>query len=473
MPRDCTVYHWNHCEQSRYVAGSHTNLNVSMTNGRVHGPKIEKVIINEVCAAARVIAPEIPPKVCKYVVKEAIRLGKKIPTPAAIASAAKEFMFSADNPFDEFGLFRRKTSPRMVSSTNSSGSSKLNSRTGSTPTPVALGGTSYAPVAISHNINRKSKPKVSYRGDAFVVSHSEMLGSILSGAPSSNVTAFRCFGMRANPGMATVFPWLSATAVNYEKYRFRRLSFTIVPLVSTGFSGRIGVGFDYDSSDTAPGTRQEFYALTNHAENMPWQGASINVKCDNQFRFTGTHVAADNKLIDQGQVILMSDSVSNGGTISAAIPLYDLIVDYEVELIEPQQALFSTQMYKSPVTGGSLGATGTVLAVGADQTVVTGPNIMTSVTVTSSTVVTIALPAGTYFFMIQGGWSAGTPALTVASSNATLRLLNAGGITTSGSINATSDCTLTATVSGVSWQANMQNFNLVASRCNAALANSF
>jgi len=170
-------------------------------------------------------------------------------------------------------------------------------------------------------------------GDAFVIAHSEMLGSILTGSPTSNVTAYRCVGFRANPGMSTVLPWLSTMAVNFEKYRFKRLRFTLVPLVSTAFNGRIGVGFDFDSSDTTPGNRQEFYSLTTHCENMPWQACGVDVKCDGTYRFTCTHVAADNKLIDLGQVVVMSDSISNGATISAAFPIYDLIVDYEVELI--------------------------------------------------------------------------------------------------------------------------------------------
>lgn len=447
-----------------------------MTNGRVHGPKLEKVIIEELCSAAHALEPALPKAFCRKALKEAIKLGKKLPSPKDLAKAARE-MFDFDRPgplVENTIAWARRKAPATASSTTSSrGTSSIST---SMAPPVALGGTSYAPVAVSHNINRRAKPRMQLRGDSIIVSHSEMLGSIMSGAPTSNITAFRCIGMRANPGLATVFPWLSATAVNYEKYRFHRLSFTIVPLVSTNFSGRIGVGFDYDSSDLAPGTRQEFYALTNHAENMPWQGACINVKCDKQFRFTGTHVAADNKLIDQGQVILMSDSVSNGGTISSAIPLFDLIVDYEVELIEPQQALFSTQLYKGAPVGGSLGANNVILGVGADPTVIVGPSIITSVQVVSGSTLNVNLPAGTYELMLSAAWSSGTASATITSSNATLRNINTSGVSFStlvSSVQATSDTTVVYTFSGVGLQANLTVFSLTATRISAPVAQTF
>jgi len=334
------------------------------------------------------------------------------------------------------------------------------------------GSTTSAPVAISHNISRRSKPRMSVKGDSYVVRHSEMLGAILSGAPTSNITAYRSVGFRANPGISTIFPWLSSMAVNYEKYRFRRLTFSIVPLVSTAFSGRIGVGFDYDSSDVAPGNRQEFYALTTHAESMPWQACSINVKVDNIFRFTGTHVAADNKLIDLGQVVIMSDSISNG-TISSAIPLYDLIVDYEVELIEPQQALFSTQAFSNVSTLVS----GVPLGTGVDTTSIVGPSIVTS-TAVSSTVITVELPAGTYTFATRHNWSAGVATYSVASptSTATLKVNTfAGGSFAAcvGTIAGISDMKITFTVGTVTYTTNMNACNLLFTRVSSGVAANY
>jgi len=338
---------------------------------------------------------------------------------------------------------------------------------------VAIGGTTtMAPVAVSHNITKKSKPRMTNRSDGVVIAHSELIGSILSGSPTSNVTAYRAVGFRANPGISSIFPWLSSVAVNYEKYRFRRLHVSIVPLLSTAFNGRIGIGFDFDSSDASPGNRQEFYALSTHAESMPWQAAGVSVKCDNQFRFTGTHVASDNKLIDLGQVIVMSDSISNG-TISAALPVYDLIVEYEVELIEPQQALFTTQTFSNTtnlVAGVSLG-------LGVDTTDITGPQIVTGTAVTATTI-TVSLPPGTYLFSTRFGWSSGVATLTVGAptTGSALKSNTAAGTSfgmSIGSATSNTDFTLVFTVSTVSFLANLTAFNMSFSRVPVAVYNRY
>lgn len=402
---------------------------------------------------------------CSKIVDKLIQTGKKV----TFKSIKKE---ADSSMLDLFGSWDNDVTSKMawMNTPSKKGSSKSGVIGGG---PKTLGGISYAPVSVSHNIKKVSKPKMSYRGDAIVVSHSEMLGSIMSGTPSSNVTSYRSIGMRANPGMSSVFPWLSTMAVNYEKYRFKSLRFTIVPLVSTNFSGRIGVGFDYDSSDISPGNRQEFYALTNHAESMPWEAASISVKCDSTFRFTGTHAAADNKLIDQGQVILMSDSVSNGGTIASAIALYDLIVDYTVELIEPQQSLFATQIYQATTL-----TNGAILGVGFDATNVVGPTIVTAVSVTSNTVLTISLPAGSYAFSLMALWSTGqaTAAIATTTAGTVLRSNISSGtsfLVCTGTLTSSSDAIITVTTTGVGWASSLTRFNLMISRVSAPVYLAF
>jgi hypothetical protein len=441
--------------------------------GKVHSSdKIGKSIVNGICAAVHVAVPTLPTKVCKVAGYALLKAGKKVDFDSVLAAANSLWkkdiapVISNRNWMTEAGMLSRlgTREARNVSSSMSRGGG----------VPISGMPATIAPVAVSRSIRKTSRPRMRVRGDAMVISHSEMLGSILSGTPTANVTAFRCIGMRANPGISNVFPWLSSVAVNYEKYRFRRLSFTIVPLVATNTSGRIGIGFDFDSTDLPPGNRQEFYALSTHAENMPWEAARINVKCDNTFKFTGTHVAADNKLIDQGQVILMSDSISNGGTISAAIPLYDLIVDYEVELIEPQQALFATQAFNSVNTNL---VSGVPLGTGTDTTIITGPNVVTSTTVTN-TVLTFNLPAGSYEFMFMGRWSSGsaTTTLTTTTTGAALTAFNAGG-TSFGVITATashtSEFALVITTSGVGFLSNLIRFNVLVSRVASVVSTNF
>jgi len=200
---------------------------------------------------------------CVQITKAAASTGKKI-TKKFVKSTLKQFDPSVP-PVPSMSRNTNQQSRAYASSGRASGSTFVGENF-----PIG-GSTTYAPVSASHNVSRRSKPKMSIKGDSVIVRHSEMVGAVLTGAPSSNVTAYRAVGYRANPGISTIFAWLSSFAVNYEKYRFRSLKITLVPLVATSFSGRIGVGFDYDSSDAVPGNRQEFYALTTHAESMPWQ----------------------------------------------------------------------------------------------------------------------------------------------------------------------------------------------------------
>jgi hypothetical protein len=222
------------------------------------------------------------------------------------------------------------------------------------------------------------------------------------------------------------------------------------------------------------GNRQEFYALTTHAENMPWEASMIEVKCDKAYKFTGTHTAADNKLIDQGQVIVMSDTISNGGTISAAIALFDLIVDYEVELIEPQQALFATQSFAS--TGSFVVANH--LGVGTDTTLISGPSVVEDTNVTSATVLTITMPAGTYAFSLLANWSAGTASITITTpvAGSANKLTSIGGasyVLGSGVFTCQTEFTLVLTVGTVAWNANLNKFNLLISRTTSAVYTNY
>jgi len=273
-----------------------------------------------------------------------------------------------------------------------------------------------APVAKSLKVRRQTKPMTRQLGNGVVITHTEMISTVLTGTPSSNVTAFHVDAYRINPGVPSVFPWLSSVAVNYEKYRFKKLVFCGIPLVATNTSGRYGIGMDYDSTDAAPATRQEFYALSHQVEAMPWDPVSIDIPVDSQYRFTGTHTVSDSKLIDLGQILVMSDSISNGGTISAAFNLFDCVVSYEVELIQPQQALFASQTFatNTPLT------VGLPLGTGVDLTSITGPQIVSRPPNPQSTSgITVYLPYGSYVITGYATWSSGTATATVTAGTST------------------------------------------------------
>jgi len=192
-----------------------------------------------------------------------------------------------------------------------------------------------APVNISRRINVKTKPQLSTGQRGLVITHREMIGQIIS---AGTTLAFNTDSFVINPGKYATFPWLSNIAGNFDKYVMRRLRFYTISNQSTAVAGRVGLGYDVDSTDPEPADRNEFFSLTYHAECAPWDTVVLDIPVDGRERFINSHTTTDSKLIDIGQLILMSDSI-----VATNTALSDVIVEYTVELIDPQQAIYSTQ----------------------------------------------------------------------------------------------------------------------------------
>jgi hypothetical protein len=214
-----------------------------------------------------------------------------------------------------------------------------------------------APVSISRRVAMKSKPKMNVGKVGGVnITHREMIGQIISSGSTLN---FSTNTFVINPGKFGTFPWLSALACNFDKYVMRRLRFTLVSSQPTSIGGRMGIGYDIDSTDPPPSDRNEFFSLTYHAECAPWDTISLDIPCDSKPRFVNSHTATDSKLIDIGQIIFMSDAIA--ATNSA---ICDVIVEYSVELLDPQQAIYTSQMFSTinvPFTSAVMKIVGPVL----------------------------------------------------------------------------------------------------------------
>nr|UHS72232.1 MAG: putative coat protein [Tombusviridae sp.] len=248
---------------------------------------------------------------------------------------------------------KKKQQPQ-TQSRRSTGIAKTSTRGGLSQTPRDTVTMSTAPVAKSLKIRKQSKPKQKNIANGVVITHSEMLASVIT---HGTTLTYNCTSLVANPGRSVMFPWLSTIAANYDKYRFRKLNVSFVTNQATSTAGKVGLGFDYDSTDPVPGDRIEFFALTHHVEGAVWDSLTLPIPCDKQLRFTNTHTTTDSKLIDMGQVLVMTDQV-----VATNANIGDVIVDYEVELIAAQQAIFSTQVAlnsnTTPVVGLDYYSTG-------------------------------------------------------------------------------------------------------------------
>lgn len=192
-----------------------------------------------------------------------------------------------------------------------------------------------APAVMSSVVGRGGNAKTRSTQRGITITHSEMIGTVVT---NSTALFYSVAGYAINPGKGDVFPWLSSMAVNYDKYRLRRMVVHVVSMQPTSTAGRMGIGYDPDSTDDLPADRGEVFAMYKHVEGPVWQNMSLELPVTGVEKYCNTHTSNDSKLIDEGQFIIFSDKVPAPGSASIA----DIIVEYTIDLLDPQQALFAT-----------------------------------------------------------------------------------------------------------------------------------
>jgi hypothetical protein len=196
-----------------------------------------------------------------------------------------------------------------------------------------------------------------------------------------------------NAGDRVTFPWLSSIANNFERYRFIKLSFAFISGQATSMAGKVGLGVDYDPKDTPPANRVEFFTLTAHTEAAPWDNLVLPIECKGGFKFVASDVEANARIVDLGNLLVMSD-LTTADTVMG-----DIIVSYQVELKQPQPKSSQTD---------------TIGAIIADVT--RTPNHFVGYTQATSTVQKLYLPMG--YFMVAIFISDGTSGSIVATVKA-------------------------------------------------------
>lgn len=266
-----------------------------------------------------------------------------------------------------------------------------------------------APVNVSRRVNVRTKPKMGSGSKGLVVTHREMIGQIISSATN---LAYSTDSFVINPGKFSTFPWLSTLAVNFDKYVMKRLRFYTISNQATTVAGRVGLGYDVDSTDTPPQDRNEFFSLTYHAECAPWDSVVLDIPCDNKERFVNSHTTTDSKLIDIGQIIFMSDAISASGVAQPSTALSDVIVEYTVELIDPQQAVYSTQLFQG--TGAAISTLDKIPTYGPVVVQPAGAESGFTYTSTSTILYLKALQGYYYLALFTRDNGGGTPTIDLA-----------------------------------------------------------
>ncbi len=174
---------------------------------------------------------------------------------------------------------------------------------------------SLAPLAVSGRLGGKE--------ETMKVHESERVVSV-----SIPYAAYAASGYLVNPGLANSFPWLAGHAALYDRYRFKKLRFRWVPIVSATTSGNIVLAFDHDPYDGLPQSSASMCSLSYYSTGSIWEEIILDIPCDNTWRFVRSGpVGGDVKTYDLGALYLSSEGVSVTGVAGY------IQADYEIEFI--------------------------------------------------------------------------------------------------------------------------------------------
>jgi hypothetical protein len=176
-------------------------------------------------------------------------------------------------------------------------------------------------------------------------SRTELIGDItVANQPAFNMA----FNQSVNPANPVLFPWLSKIAINYDKYRFRKLQFHYKKQVSeyatAGTKGLVYMTFDYDATDPTPTTVKGMANQTTKCESMASQNSFLTCRPYELHANSNAKFVREGALppqaslldYDCGQLWVATDGVPENGKIG------QLWVTYECEFSLPTYELEHT-----------------------------------------------------------------------------------------------------------------------------------
>lgn len=302
-----------------------------------------------------------------------------------------------------------------------------------------------APVAISNKIVT-SKPDVSSNNKECRVRHTEYVCEIF-GSVNYNVSTFVI-----QPGLGTLFPWLSQMATLYESYMVDKLHFHFRTEKSTSTNGVVMMAVDFDVQDSAPPSKQQLMAYNNAVRTQPWADASyIASSTDlNKFRQrfvrSGLVANSDLKTFDVGNLFVATQGCAD------TTALGELYVSYDIVFRTPQFDLAGYAAQGSNRSAGGTGITGSLI-LGTSPSLNAAGSGMPITYNTSTGAITFGA-VGSYlinFWITQGAAATGTlvPTMTGGSQVSSLTTVNTANLyTTSFTVNVI-NLTDTLTFSGL------------------------
>lgn len=217
--------------------------------------------------------------------------------------------------------------------------------------------TATAPAAGSAIVNRgRNMPRMTTNGDSVIVQNTEVLRAFNTSA---------AFALTTHPLIASNPTWLRGVALNFSRYRWRRLRLIYVPACPTSTTGQIAMGLSYDASDPAASGIDQIQAMYHSVSGPFWAGfegtgllggaqrsvaslpgaMAIEVDCDRigQTYWRVLPITGYDSLGGSDKDVFLPVQLFVGRTGGPAIDVTagNLFVQYEVELIEPIPTLLN------------------------------------------------------------------------------------------------------------------------------------
>lgn len=170
-----------------------------------------------------------------------------------------------------------------------------------------------------------------------VVSHREYIGDLVTSTSTASYSTNNTFVLQ--PGDFNTFPWLSALAGRYQRYRFRKVAMTFISESPSSVAGAVVIGFDRNAATTAPTTKMAMMELQDSIKCNAWDHASLSINMKstptlytsigNAYPSGPTGTYADIKTFASGVFWVGTSGTPVSSTLG------ELYIDYEIELINP------------------------------------------------------------------------------------------------------------------------------------------
>lgn len=184
-------------------------------------------------------------------------------------------------------------------------------------------------------MRRYRQPRMTNENGITRVTGSELLYSTsVSSAGGLGGIRTNFLGSNSSTGGASLKgTWVANMAMNYNKYKFVRLTLRYVPFCTTSTQGRVVLAWNGDTNDIIPSSTQQVTQYQNAVEGPVWRELSCNALISRMPEYVvsndGTGSTGDESGAPNQGIFLYA--VDNGAS-STATSCGSFYIDYELHL---------------------------------------------------------------------------------------------------------------------------------------------